>query len=991
MVLAVIALAWSGAVAAPPTVLPLTPPPPDLMALLHFAEAPLDKPPVPVPEVPLPAIPDRLEGPPPAAVSLPADKPTAALPPARMLACAGTWLGVASESLECGVARYNERKYEEAARAFEQAIRLARDRQDVARAASYWLGESHWQLGRIEQADQVFTRLAQSPGRDGFDVWALANSGWTALRLGDFARAQDVFTRLLAARPTYPLDAYGRFGLALSLYALGRYEDAQRAWREVTAQRLPAPLARDAAFWSGETVSRLKQYDRAATELNRFTAGGAHPYLGSGLMRLGWALLADRKYAPAAARLREAQKVPADRNLPAEQDWKDAGLALALLGAKDLDGARNAARPLAQRGSKLSAPIHVALLEALVAARRGPDATALAQQLLAGDLEPDTRGLVLLLKGEVSRQNGDIDDARIQYDLARTTEPSGEIARYATFRLAQANFEFREFAQAAQESAQVGVSATAPGLRNAALILQAEAAYAAGDYAGAEAAYARLLTETPAQAQASLLRLSSAWTALRRDQRDEARRRFLEFAAQYPIDARRPDALVLASELALRAGDLGEARRILDRVIAEYPNHPRTQFARLNRGIVRAQAGDLPIAQREISDWLARAPFPPLVGRAHVALGTVHLSAGRPADAAREFTAARKEGVGALAALGLGTAALAEGRTDDAERELKEASASGTRAETAAAEYGLAAVALQRGNTAGFKRAGTQALDAAPTGSGAPRLLYVLTGLAVQEKDWPGAMANAKRLTAQFKDADVADDALERIIEGAAQAKAWRAVSEAYELLRQQYPRSPFVDASRARFAEAELENGRPDAARRELEVAAQRSPAEAGASLLVLGRAREATGDRAGALDAYSRASRAGVTGTGSAALQHARLLLDERKWGEARGILEPLMKASDAGEVAQAAQGLGRSYQGENNHRAAAEYYMTAAYLAPESPAGRQAMLGAAQSFVALKQPDSAAVVYRKLLAQTAVPADVADAARQGLAALGRPAGTP
>ena len=905
-----------------------------------------------------------------------------------MLACAGTWLGVASESLECGIARYHERKYDEAARAFEQAIRLARDRQDVvARVATYWLGESYWQLGRIELADQSFTRLAQAPGRDGFDVWALVNSGWTALRLGDFARARDTFTRLLAARPAYPLDAYGRFGLALSLSALGRSEDAQRAWREVTAQRLPAPLVRDATFWSGETLARVKQYDRASAELGRFVVGGPHPLLGSGLMRLGWSLLADGKYAPAAARLREAQRLPSDRNAPDEQDWKDAGLALALLGSKDLDGARIAARPLAQRGSKLSAPVHLKLLEALVAARRGPDADALAQQLLAGPLDPDTRALVLLLKGEVGRLSGNIDDARTQYDLARTTAPSGETARYATFRLAQGNFEFREFAQAAQESAEVAVSATAPDLRNAALLLQAEAAYAAGDYAGADAAYDRLLSEAPQHPQASLLRLSAAWTALRRDQRDEARRRFLAFAAQYPIDPRRPDALVLASELALRAGAFEAARQILDRVIGEYPTSPRTQFARLNRGILQARTGNLAVAQREISDWLARTPFPPLVGRARAALGAVYLSSGRPADAAREFAAARKEGAGALAALGQGTAALAEGRANDAERELKEASESGTTAVTATADYGLAALALQRGNAAGFRSVATQALDAAPSGPMAPRLLYVLTGLAVQEKDWPGALTSAKRLAAQFKDADVADDALERIVEGAAQAKAWPAVSEAYQLLRQQYPRSPFVDSSRARFAEAELESGRPDVARREVEAAvAQRSPTEAGPALLVLGRAREATGDRAGALDAYSRAAQAGVVGTSAAVLQQARLLLDEKKWSEARGVLGPLLKASDAAEVAQTAQALGRSYQGEGNHQAAAEYYMTAAYLAPESPAGRQAMLGAAQSFAALKQPDSAAIVYRKLLAQTALPADVADAARQGLSALGR-----
>ena len=63
-----------------------------------------------------------------------------------------------------------------------------------------------------------------------------------------------------------------------------------------------------------------------------------------------------------------------------------------------------------------------------------------------------------------------------------------------------------------------------------------------------------------------------------------------------------------------------------------------------------------------------------------------------------------------------------------------------------------------------------------------------------------------------------------------------------------------------------------------------------------------------------------------------------------------------------------------------------MTAAYVAPESAAGRRALLGAGQSFDALKQPDSAAVVYRKLLAQPDLPQDLAAAARQGLAATGR-----
>ncbi len=104
---------------------------------------------------------------------------------------------------------------------------------------------------------------------------------------------------------------------------------------------------------------------------------------------------------------------------------------------------------------------------------------------------------MLLRKGDSSRLNGNIDEARTQYELARTTAGASEMAQHAGFRLAQTNFEFREFAQAATESGQVALSAAPADLRAAALILQAEAAYAAGDYATADTAYGKLLADAP--------------------------------------------------------------------------------------------------------------------------------------------------------------------------------------------------------------------------------------------------------------------------------------------------------------------------------------------------------------------------------------------------------------------------------------------------------------------------------------------------------------
>jgi len=52
-----------------------------------------------------------------------------------------------------------------------------------------------------------------------------------------------------------------------------------------------------------------------------------------------------------------------------------------------------------------------------------------------------------------------------------------------------------------------------------------------------------------------------------------------------------------------------------------------------------------------------------------------------------------------------------------------------------------------------------------------------------------------------------------------------------------------------------------------------------------------------------------------------------------------------------------------------------------------GRRGLLGAARAFAAAKQPEMATTAYKKLLAQSDLPADVRDAARKELAALPRP----
>ena len=969
---------------------PAEPPGPDLSRLVPFANAPLDKPSLVV-DLPLPPTPIALPTLPLVAVAPPAAaKPVAFIEAPRKLPCVGAWLGIATESLECGRARFQRGEFDEAAKALEPAVRRGTER-DLLREARYWLGETYWELGKLEQADWLFRQVSQDSPRQDWGAWALHSSGWTALRLGQAGRAREAFTQLLAGPNPAPLEAWGRHGLGLALMALGRYDEADQAWAALQARPVPPAIARDFTFWHAEALGRKGDAARAETVMRQFTQGGPHPLLLPGQLRLGWwSLNANRpREAEAAFRVYLAQRTATER------DWAEAGLALALLNGGDWAEAQKLVAGLVARRSSLAQAMQFRVARAAVDAPAGADAGPVFQQLLGTPLPASARAWVLLVKGEGDRAHGNRDEARIQFDLAQKADPDSVVARQAAVREALVNFELREFPQALAELTPVLNARTPPEVRRPALLLQGEAAYHAGDHVAAAAAFRRLLTEFPNDPQAPAARLGVAWALLRQGKKSEARRELLEFARLTPDHPQAPDGLVLASELALEAGDLTAGRELLDRIITTYPTHSRAEFARLNRGLLQLRAGDTAGATVALREWLARSPFPALFGRAHAALGTALLEARNVDEAVREFSLAQKDGLTAFGHLGLGSAALARRRIDDAEAAFKAARDAGTPAEAAAATYGLAAAAFQKGAVKEFKQPALASLAAVSPGPTAARragaLLYALTTVAVEEKDWATALGYARRLTTDYAAYEAAPDALERVGAGAAAAGVWPVAYESTMLLRQRYPQSPLADGAALRLAEAQLETGRPADARRSLEqfVASSPNDPRAGRAWIALARAREQSGDRGGALEAYSKAPRDinGPEWSGQALFSHARLLLQDKRYGQARGVLDRLLKSQDTAVVVDAAQAMGEAYAGEGDLLAAAEYYLTAAYVAPDTPAGRRGLLSAARALAASKQEEAAATAYRKLLAQADLAADVRDTARKELAGLRRP----
>lgn len=382
-----------------------------------------------------------------------------------------------------------------------------------------------------------------------------------------------------------------------------------------------------------------------------------------------------------------------------------------------------------------------------------------------------------------------------------------------------------------------------------------------------------------------------------------------------------------------------------------------------------------------------------------VARGIALLTARQSTDAERDFRAAVGQGEDALARLGLGAVALERGQWEEATRQFAEARDAAPSGMLVTAEYGLAAAAFNQGKLEEFTRFATALLSqpstpaAAAAGSVTPHmtvhLLHGMEAAATEGKRWSDARTIALRLVREFSTHPAAPAALAEVGAAAARDQQWPLAREMYQMLLARYPDSPGLRAGRLDLGEALLRTGAPADARREIEAFVGSSPGDPRIprATLLLAEAQEATGNRSAAADLYTRFATTQPAGKEApAALMAAgRLLQGDAQWERARPLLERAIASADGEVAAEAAFRMGEGFRAAGQQEDAVEAYMTAVYLVPSSPWARRALVGAAQSFTALKQNDSAVIVYRKLLASSGVEPELATAARRGLQALG------
>jgi TolA-binding protein len=962
-------------------------PPPDVAGLVPLAAPPLDKPPVPLPVVALPPAPHGLPDLPPAPlVGNLGERPIAPLAPPRFLACnpMGNLLGVVSELIECGRARYQRNELAEAHEALDKAVQFATERGQI-REARYWLGETLLRLGKPAEVERLMFLVQQDDPRGELGLYAAHQLGWVSLELGRPDRALGYFDALLKTGAPPALIPYARHGRALALYGLKRYPEARDTWAAMLNQSAPRAVAWEGTFWLGDTLGRLGDYPGAVQRLQTFVSGGPQTLIDSGLLRLGWWNRAAGQPLEAAKAYRGLLSAyPRSR----EAVWARAGLVQALIDLDDYPAAREEAKKVEamDRGGALAVPVRLLISRWATEKERFDEAREINDELLARTLDPATRSYVLALSAEASRVGGQVAEARDRFELVRRAPGSPALGAYAALRLAQIDFDTREFAQARDGARRLQADQAAPAeVRAAALILGGEAAYWARDYAPAVASYQSFLSAYPGHPQAPMATLALGWAELRAGRPDAARQRWTRYAQQAQTDPRAPEALVLAAELAGRAGDFAGAQTLLDQVVDRHPSSPYAEVAMLNRAILAVRGGRAADAMPELGRLVQRGAVSPHVARARVTRGAALLATGKPADAERDFQAALSLGETGVAYLGMGSADFARRQWDAAARNFAAARDAGGGA-APAASYGLAAVLFNQRKTEEFKQVATPMVAGPVDPVTTPRLLHGLAAVAAEEKRWPEARTLTLRLADQFPRYDGAAAALTGLATAAGRGEQWTLSREMYAKLNERFPGSAAASANRLDYAETLLRTGAAAEARRALEPAAGGGGAPSPRAAALLAEAQEATGDRAAALDTYARAAAGGGPKEKAVALLgQGRLLAADGKWEDARGRLEQALDAGDGAVAAEAAYRLAEGYRAAGNLQEAADTYMTAAYLSADSPWARRALVGAGQAFAALKQNDAAAIAYRKLLAMSGVEPDLVDAARRGLRALG------
>jgi TolA-binding protein len=152
---------------------------------------------------------------------------------------------------------------------------------------------------------------------------------------------------------------------------------------------------------------------------------------------------------------------------------------------------------------------------------------------------------------------------------------------------------------------------------------------------------------------------------------------------------------------------------------------------------------------------------------------------------------------------------------------------------------------------------------------------------------------------------------------------------------------------------------------------------------LFLQGQVYEALGRPHEALAAYEelRRDHPRAEWTAESLLPRARMLQAVGQREKARTLLEHIVKGAQGDVYAEAAVRLGETLSAEGQHAQAVRWFLTTAYLNPDSTWGQRAQLGVLQGSLATGDRATADAVYRRMEHSDATDPDLLAKARAAL----------
>ncbi|HID05936.1 MAG TPA: tetratricopeptide repeat protein [Armatimonadetes bacterium] len=203
---------------------------------------------------------------------------------------------------------YRDKQQPQKALPFFQRVVNEFPESDVAPTCQWLIGECYFDLKRLHDAERAYQQVIQRYPKSKEVADARAGLAWVKFEQKQYEEAARRFAEVARLHPDTPAGKEAIVRQADCYFNLKRYDQALELYRQV-AQQKQHPYADHAIYWSGECLSRLKQYQNAATQfLLLIRTKPRSPYIARAYAALADAYMAMGRYGEAVQALNVALK-----------------------------------------------------------------------------------------------------------------------------------------------------------------------------------------------------------------------------------------------------------------------------------------------------------------------------------------------------------------------------------------------------------------------------------------------------------------------------------------------------------------------------------------------------------------------------------------------------------------------------------------------------------------------------------------------------------